>query len=81
MYLGSCKGLDHMMFPKNEPPPPLSFKIGERVRILTGPFARFAGVIKEIDDANSSMKVAVSIFGRPTPVEMEFEQVEKLSGR
>jgi hypothetical protein len=58
-----------MMFPQNERP--LSFKIGEQVRILAGPFASFAGVTEEIDDANSRMKVAVSIFGSPTPVEIE----------
>jgi transcription antitermination factor NusG len=47
--------------PQNELP--LSFRIGEQVRILAGPFASFAGVVAEIDDANSRMKVAVSIFG------------------
>jgi transcriptional antiterminator NusG len=59
--------------------PPVSFKVGEQVRISGGPFASFSGVVEEIDDARSSMKIAVSIFGRPKPMEIEFGQVEKLS--
>jgi transcriptional antiterminator NusG len=59
-----------------DPPPP--FTVGDEVRISDGPFARFNGVIEEIDDARSCLKVAVWIFGRPTPVEFEFGQVEKL---
>jgi transcription termination/antitermination protein NusG len=55
-----------------------SFEVGERVRISGGPFASFNGVIEEIDDARSCMKIAVLIFGRPKPVDVEFGQVEKL---
>jgi len=56
---------------------PEFFKVGEYVKVLDGPFASFIGVIEEIDDERSLLKVAVSIYGRPTPVELAVEQVKR----
>jgi transcriptional antiterminator NusG len=69
--------MNHTEETQERPKPKFSFEKGEKVRIIDGPFANFEGEVDEIHEERSTIKVMVTVFGRSTPVELDFIQVEK----
>ncbi len=72
------KILERMQAGKLKPKPKFYFEMGDEIRVIDGPFANFNGVVEDVNPEKGKIKVLVSIFGRPTPVELDFVQVSKL---
>lgn len=69
--------INRMEASEEKPRPKTLYEVGEVVRVTDGPFADFSGVIEEVNYEKSRVRVSVTIFGRPTPVELSFDQIEK----
>jgi transcriptional antiterminator NusG len=69
--------LNQVTVTKEKPKPKLDYSVGETVRIIDGPFSNFTGTVEEVNEDRATLKVMVSIFGRATPVELEFHQVKR----
>ena len=71
------KIMDQITQTESSPSAGITFEIGEKVRVCDGPFASFTGLVEEVDEEKARLKISVSIFGRPTPVDLKFNEVEK----
>ena len=70
--------MNNLVASADKPKPKFKFEKGETVKIIDGPFSNFVGVVDEVNSEKSTLKVSVTIFGRQTPVELDFLQVEKI---
>ena len=68
---------EEMIHSEEKPRPSIVYEIGEQIKVIDGPFASFDGQIEQIDEEKAKLTIAVSIFGRPTPVELDYNQVEQ----
>ncbi|MCS7086884.1 MAG: KOW motif-containing protein, partial [Bacteroidia bacterium] len=62
----------------DEPPPGITFRVGEMVKVVDGPFDGFSGTVEEVSEDRKKLKVMVTIFGRITPLELDYVQVERM---